>query len=161
MHIGGTIKKALKERGVTPAEVADICGVTRGAVSNWFSTGRINKENLVKVAGILQVTVEELVSGGLGERTSKPLAPLPLASLADDTMTLLSLFNQLGPVARANVISFAQNQGAAKSESHETASTTTLKSPAARKPRALQDKGAISKRPASESSGVRGRKALK
>lgn len=161
MHIGATLKKVMKERGVSPASMATHCGVTRGAVSNWFSTGRITKENLVKAANLLKVTVEALVAGDLGERTAKPLAPLPQASLADDTMTLLSHFNQLDAFNRSKVIEFAIAQGQMRSKQHGTGTTPKLAPPEGNRPRALKDQGAISTNPISESSGVQGRKARK
>lgn len=48
---------------VNAKAVAAHCGVTPGAVSAWFSTGRISKANLLKVAELLQVDIAELITG--------------------------------------------------------------------------------------------------
>lgn len=63
MHIGQRIKALMKARGISNKHVARYCGVTEGAVSNWFSSGRISKDNLVQVATVLGVPVEELITG--------------------------------------------------------------------------------------------------
>lgn len=63
MHIGKRIKVLMKDKRVTNKQVANYCGVTEGAVSNWFSSGRISKENLAKVATLLGVTTDELITG--------------------------------------------------------------------------------------------------
>ena len=63
MHIGTRIKQLMKDRGVSTKKMADHCGISPGAVSNWFSTGRISKENLVKAAAVLNVTMSELITG--------------------------------------------------------------------------------------------------
>lgn len=62
MHIGQRIKKLMKDKGVSPQVMAAHCEVTPGAVSNWFSTGRISKPNLAKAAALLQVSADELIS---------------------------------------------------------------------------------------------------
>ena len=62
MHIGERIKKLMKDRGVSPQTMAAHCEVTPGAVSNWFSTGRISKPNLAKAAALLHVSADELIS---------------------------------------------------------------------------------------------------
>lgn len=159
MHIGATLKKVMKERGVSPASMATHCGVTRGAVSNWFSTGRITKENLVKAANLLQVTVEALVAGDLGERTAKPLTPLPQASLADDTMTLLTYFNQLDAFKRSKVIKFALDQKNDGLIPNETGSKPKVAS--AGRNFVGADKGALSQLPSTGLSEERGRRGRK
>ena len=63
MHIGLLIKKLMKSQGIATKKMADYCGVTPGAVSNWFSTGRISKENLVLAAELLKVSTDSLISG--------------------------------------------------------------------------------------------------
>jgi len=63
MHIGILIKRLMREREITTKEMAAHCEVSPGAVSNWFATGRISKENLVQVAAVLKVKVEDLIAG--------------------------------------------------------------------------------------------------
>jgi len=162
MHIGQTLKAVMKQRNVSTSEMALHCEVTRGAVSNWFSTGRITKENLVKAAAKLGVTVEELVMGGLGERTTPALPPLPVADAADETFTLLSHFKQLDGAKRALVIKFAEDQVFGRTANTEIVANPKLKPAPRLVPRAIKDEGAISKRPkTSELSGARGRKGRK
>lgn len=62
MHIGQRIKKLMRDKHVSPQAMAAHCGVTPGAVSNWFSTGRISKPNLAKAASLLQVSSDQLIS---------------------------------------------------------------------------------------------------
>ncbi|GAC1664439.1 MAG: hypothetical protein PVS3B2_00070 [Candidatus Dormibacteraceae bacterium] len=81
MHIGQRIKNVMKQRKVSTAEMARYCEVSRGAVSNWFATGRITKENLAKVSDRLRVRIEDLISGAIGERED---SPLPTEHRADD-----------------------------------------------------------------------------
>ncbi|HEX8957077.1 MAG TPA: helix-turn-helix transcriptional regulator [Burkholderiaceae bacterium] len=46
------IARAMKDSGLSGKEIAELCGVTSQAVSNWKSTGRIDKQNLEKLAGL-------------------------------------------------------------------------------------------------------------
>jgi transcriptional regulator with XRE-family HTH domain len=162
MHIGLTIKKAMKDRSVSTSDMATHCEVTRGAVSNWFATGRVSKENLVKIAQRLNVPVEDLISGAAADKgapaVQAPPSPLTTeSSLADDTMTLLQLFNQLGNKHRASVIRFAQDQ--TKSASPSAANDVSLGSKSARsKPRAFKDEGATSARKKTSGSSAADRR---
>jgi phage repressor protein C with HTH and peptisase S24 domain len=63
MELGTRLKKLMRIRKVSLQDMADFCGVTRGAVSNWHRTGRIDKYNLDKAAKLLEVTREELMYG--------------------------------------------------------------------------------------------------
>lgn len=83
VNIGQRIKELMRARGVTTAAMAKHCGVTAGAVSNWFATGRISKENLVAVCRKLDVPVADLISGTIGARGT----PAPLV-LSDDERAL-------------------------------------------------------------------------
>jgi len=46
MHLGKRLKSLLAERKISNKAVAAALEVTPGAVSNWFSSGTISKENL-------------------------------------------------------------------------------------------------------------------
>jgi transcriptional regulator with XRE-family HTH domain len=63
MHIGERIKALVNEKNVSVKALALHCGVSPGAVSNWFRTGRITKENLLLAAEFLGATAEEIISG--------------------------------------------------------------------------------------------------
>ncbi|WP_176451961.1 XRE family transcriptional regulator [Rhodoferax sp. TH121] len=59
---------------VSGKEMAAFCGVTPGAVSGWFATGRISKDKLLLVANRLDVSVEDLISGtGDHEEPKRPI----------------------------------------------------------------------------------------
>lgn len=80
MHIGTRIKKLMKEQQVSTRRMADYCGVTPGAVSNWFSSGTISKENAVKAASLLGVDSSILISGD--DAPTQPNEARPLSALA-------------------------------------------------------------------------------
>lgn len=64
MHIGKRIQKLMKAKGITTKAMAAYCdAITPSAVSSWFSTGRISKEKLALAAELLEVSIEELISG--------------------------------------------------------------------------------------------------
>lgn len=74
MHIGTHIKKLMTAKRVSGKEMAAFCGVTPGAVSGWFATGRISKDKLLLVANRLDVSVEDLISGtGDHEEPKRPI----------------------------------------------------------------------------------------
>jgi SOS-response transcriptional repressor LexA len=68
MHIGTLIKSLMKSKGVTTKAMSEYCGVTPSAVSSWFSTGRISKENMAKAAELLKVSTDDLISGAASEK---------------------------------------------------------------------------------------------
>jgi len=68
MHIGLRIKKLMEDKKVSGKEMAVHCGITPGAVSSWFSTGRISKEKLAMAAELLNVTTDDLISGDTSQQ---------------------------------------------------------------------------------------------
>jgi len=60
--LGQKLKDLLDAKKIPARRVAQHCNVTPGAVSNWFKTGKINRDNLVKVAELLDVSVESLMA---------------------------------------------------------------------------------------------------
>jgi transcriptional regulator with XRE-family HTH domain len=73
MHIGKRIQQRMKEKKITTQAMADACGVTAGAVSNWFSSGRIAKDNLAIVAKQLGTSINELITGEPDEAQPTPI----------------------------------------------------------------------------------------
>lgn len=63
MHIGKRIQRLMALKKVGTKAMAAYCEVTPGAVSNWFSSGRISKEKLAKAAELLEVSTDSLISG--------------------------------------------------------------------------------------------------
>jgi transcriptional regulator with XRE-family HTH domain len=51
-NTGLLIRKAIEEAGLTPPEVAALCGTTRQAVHGWIKTGRIAKHRLLRLAEV-------------------------------------------------------------------------------------------------------------
>ncbi len=72
VHTGHHIRAAMARSKVSSKAMAAYCDVTPGAVSAWFSTGRISKANLLKVAQRLQVDVADLITGVPAERAPDP-----------------------------------------------------------------------------------------
>jgi len=70
MHIGTRLKAEMKAAQITPTDMARHVGVSVGAVSNWFKTGRITKENLVKASERIGKPIEELITGSHEVRES-------------------------------------------------------------------------------------------
>ena len=59
-HIGELIATLLELRGIRKTDVAAKLGVTRSAVTNWCSTGKIRKDHLMGVARMLGTTSDAL-----------------------------------------------------------------------------------------------------
>lgn len=68
MHVGKRLKRLMNEKGISTESMAQRCGVTPGAVSNWFSTGHIARENLVAVADELNESIRFLITGDARDR---------------------------------------------------------------------------------------------
>lgn len=69
---------ALDERGApTPGQIAEACGITEQAVSNWKRTGKITKENLRIVSAMTKWSVHRLLTG------EKDPPPPPASNFAD------------------------------------------------------------------------------
>ena len=62
----GVVKRALKARGMTYGEVARRLGLSEPSVKRLFSTGRISLDRLAKLAGLLDLTLAELVQEAAG-----------------------------------------------------------------------------------------------
>jgi SOS-response transcriptional repressor LexA len=71
MTLGQRIKSLMIDKGITLQSMGDTCGVSRGAVSNWHRTSKIDKYNLEKVAIRLGVNEKELLYGIPSESTAE------------------------------------------------------------------------------------------
>ncbi len=76
---------------VSSKAMAAHCGVTPGAVSAWFSTGRISKGNLLKVAELLAMDVAALISGEPGAQRRSTATSVMLESAPPITPAALQL----------------------------------------------------------------------
>lgn len=79
MHAGDHIKRLMKERKISTKAMASVCGVTPGAVSQWFSTGKISKESAIKAADLLRLDLAALLDGEVVDIADKPKTPSPEA----------------------------------------------------------------------------------
>lgn len=57
------IRKLRDEKGVRNADLAEACGVSQQAVGQWFKTGRIHRKHFAKLATLLGVSLEYLMTG--------------------------------------------------------------------------------------------------
>lgn len=60
IHLGRKIERVRRLRGITQAELANMLGVTRQAISKMEQTEKLNDERLEEIASALGVTVEGL-----------------------------------------------------------------------------------------------------
>lgn len=63
----------LKETSLSKSEIARFCGVTRGSVQYWARSGKVSKNNLVKLCTILNQDVNSILDI---EGTTNSLRPL-------------------------------------------------------------------------------------
>ena len=62
-EIGNIIRARLKELGKTQGWLAEAAGVSNNAVSLWIRRGSIALDNATVVAGVLGITVDQLLGG--------------------------------------------------------------------------------------------------
>lgn len=60
--IGKVIVRELRRLGQTQAWLAEQAGVSENAVSKWIATGKISRTNVPKVASLLEVSSDQLLS---------------------------------------------------------------------------------------------------
>lgn len=105
--VGARIRAARLARGMTQADLAEEVGVSRSAVAQWETerSGQV-RGNLTRIASVLGVTVEHLLSGGsatglVGPENATELALLRLyrACTEDDRAFLLRTATRLARAA--------------------------------------------------------------
>lgn len=65
-QLAARIRQRLEETGIQQTELADACGVTRSAVSQWTRDGRIYHGHLPTIARKLGVSLDWLMTGERG-----------------------------------------------------------------------------------------------
>ena len=71
--IGERIIKYRKERGLTQGEFGELLGVSAQAISKWENDqSKPDTENLIRLAAILEVDVNDLIGNQLPEKESEP-----------------------------------------------------------------------------------------
>ena len=95
---GKNIKELRKERGLTQKQLADVIGVTQGAIYFWEK--EINEPTvgyILKLAEFFQVSVDDLLS----------YAPIS-ATNSTKSAKMVALFNSLSPKKQDLVITMIQ-----------------------------------------------------
>ena len=98
MDFAARIRFARRKSGMTQAAVAEVLGISRGAVSNWEACGqsRPSTENLHKFSEITRVRFDWLLSGRGTMSPDAPEAPIAAVNpaMARDFMesNLLDMF---------------------------------------------------------------------
>lgn len=75
--LGARIKRAIKDAGITQADLARIMSVNPQAVSGWIRNNRISKTRMAELAGVLKVDIGWLIKGGELVRVAEPAEPEP------------------------------------------------------------------------------------
>lgn len=102
------LKSAAADRGLSQADLARRLGVTRGAVSHWYS-GRSVPEGatLAALADAVGVAARWIASG-VGDRTPAPAPAAPSTTDLDEVESaLLNAFRSLSPEGRSALASLA------------------------------------------------------
>ena len=91
-RIATNMRTIAKAKGIRQVAIAEACGVSKGAVSNWFKgTNSIDVDFIPIIAGVLGVSIDVLLG----------------REIDADTASLLAIFEKLDKPARDRVISFA------------------------------------------------------
>lgn len=91
-RIASNLRTIAKARGVAQVSIAKACGVSKGAVSNWFKgLNSIDLEYIPTIASMLGVSVDVLLG----------------SEVDADTAALLGLLSSMDSESRNKVLSFA------------------------------------------------------
>lgn len=103
-HIGMVIADRLKALGKTQGWLADQLDVSMAAVSKWIKKGQIKRDNLVRLAPILGLSVSELMSGEIPEvalmADSTSASSLSLVYVTKEEMYLLTSYREASTMGR-------------------------------------------------------------
>lgn len=77
-HIKRQLNLYIGMSGLSQSELGRRLGVSRGTVTNWLRTGKISKENLVKLCLELKISEQDILSADLHdfEKSEIPLTDL-------------------------------------------------------------------------------------
>lgn len=93
-HAGTVIAGRLDQLGKTQTWLANECGVSNNAVTKWIRTGHISRANALRVAEVLSLKIEELLSPD-SERSN--MARLVAESLSVDISELPTILIHVTP----------------------------------------------------------------
>ena len=92
-EIGKIIKVRLGELDETQEWLAERVGVSKNAVSKWIKSGKISRENAIKVSQVLKVSSDRLLMGQNAVEQSPP-SETTLERVDADEKRLLELYRQ-------------------------------------------------------------------
>jgi transcriptional regulator with XRE-family HTH domain len=106
--IGKLIAARVKAMGKKQAWLAESAGVSVNAVSKWMKSGKIARENVPRVAELLELSADELVSGEARTPLRQKSAGSKLERLDPDEAALLEMYRECGPGERELLIAHAK-----------------------------------------------------
>lgn len=106
--IGKLIAARLKELGKGQAWLAENACVSVNAVSKWTKTGKISRGNVARVAELLGLSADELMSGQARAPARQAASGSKLDRLDLQESELVDLFRQCGPGERELIIGHAR-----------------------------------------------------
>jgi transcriptional regulator with XRE-family HTH domain len=128
--IGERIKQARLQSGLQQLEVAERCGVSRAAVSNWENGLGIKSLNLIEYARVVGVPAEWLITGGRtaasARMSSADLDPMQLQRLIAASFQLLGKTPGQAEEWSKAILKASERPQDADQEAHEPALTQRL-----------------------------------
>jgi transcriptional regulator with XRE-family HTH domain len=127
--IGQRIKEARLGAGLHQFEVAERCGVSRSAVSQWEHGEGIRSQKLIEYARVIGVPAEWLITGGriaASERTSADLDPVQLQHLIAASFQLLGKTQGQAEEWSKAILKASERPQGANQEPHELTLTQRL-----------------------------------
>jgi transcriptional regulator with XRE-family HTH domain len=128
--VGERIKQARLQAGLQQFEVAERCGVSRAAVSNWEHGQGIRMQNLTEYARVVRVPAEWLITGErivASERTSTAyLDPIQLQRLIAASFQLLGRTPGQAEEWSKAILKASERPQGEDQEAHEPALTQRL-----------------------------------
>jgi transcriptional regulator with XRE-family HTH domain len=128
--IGQRIKEARLRAGLHQFEIAERCGVSRAAVSNWEHGQGIRSQKLIEYARVVGVPAEWLITGGriaASEQTSSAnLDPIQLQRLIAASFQLLGKTQGQAEEWSKAILKASERPPGADQEAHEPTLTQRL-----------------------------------
>ncbi len=90
-HIKRQLNLHIGMSGLSQSELGRRLGVSRGTVTNWLRTGKISKENLVKLCHELKISEQDILSADLHDFEKE--GPM-LSELQKDIIRKVQLLSQ-------------------------------------------------------------------
>lgn len=98
-------QKAMETSGVPPKAIAELCGITEQAVSNWRRTGKIARKHLPKIAMATKWSVQRLLTGK-DDATEPGIQPPP----TPEELEMLLLFRDMPTEDQAQLYTDIRNR---------------------------------------------------